>query len=36
MVVLDGREPAGIRAAVFDGAFEGTIVAPEKCRPLPL
>lgn len=36
MVVLDGREPGGIRDAVIDGAFEGTIVAHEACRPLPL
>jgi uridylate kinase len=36
MVVLDGREPDGIRAAVLDGTFEGTVVAHEACRPLPL
>jgi uridylate kinase len=36
MVVLDGREPGGVRAAILEGAFEGTVVAPEACRPLPL
>lgn len=36
MVVLDGREPRGILDAVLDGEFEGTVVASEACRPLPL
>lgn len=36
MVVLDGRTPGGIRDAVLEGVFEGTVVAPEACRPLPL
>jgi uridylate kinase len=36
MVVLDGREPCGVRDALLDGRFEGTIVASGACRPLPL
>ena len=36
MVVLDGREPGVVRGAVLEGVFEGTIVARESCRPLPL
>lgn len=36
MVVLDGREPGGIRDAVLTGTFAGTIVSRDPCRPLPL
>jgi uridylate kinase len=36
LLVIDGRKPENLTAAVCEGTFTGTIVSDGKCTPLPL